>query len=106
MTTSGNTFTERVLKAVSRIPAGCVATYGDIARMAGRPRAARAVGAIMRSATRRGLPCHRVVAAGGALGGYGGHVAMKAGMLAAEGLVIRRGRIHGFRHHRWSPGRR
>lgn len=106
MTATAATFTELVLRAVSRIPTGRVATYGDIARMAGRPGAARAVGAIMRAAPRRGLPYHRVVAAGGALGGYGGHVAMKAGLLAAEGLVIRRNRILAFRRHRWSGGPR
>lgn len=94
-------FAARVLQAVSRIPPGTVATYGDIARLAGRPRAARAVGTLMRTSKRRGLPYHRVVAAGGALGGYGGHSEMKAALLTAEGLVVRRGRIHEFAKHRW-----
>jgi O-6-methylguanine DNA methyltransferase len=89
-----------VLGVVGRIPPGRVATYGDVARMAGRPRAARAVGTIMRTSTRRGLPYHRVVAAGGALGGYGGNTAMKAALLAAEGLIVRRGRIRDFQTHR------
>jgi O-6-methylguanine DNA methyltransferase len=97
-------FGRRVLDVVSRIPPGRVATYGDIARLAGRPRAARAVGTIMRTATRRGLPYHRVIAAGGALGGYGGRVAIKAGLLAAEGLVVRRGRVRDFERCRWAPG--
>ena len=94
-------FVRRVLTVVSRIPSGRVATYGDVARMAGRPRAARAVGQIMSTATRRGLPYHRVIAAGGALGGYGGHVELKAALLAAEGLTIRHGRIRDFARHRW-----
>lgn len=103
--TSRATFADRVLRVVSRIPPGRVATYGDVAQFAGRPGAARAVGAIMRSSVRRGLPYHRVVAAGGALGGYGGQVALKAALLVAEGLVIRGGRISAFSRHRWSPGR-
>jgi alkylated DNA nucleotide flippase Atl1 len=45
------TFADRVLSIVQRIPAGRVATYGDIARLAGRPRAARAVGTVMRTAS-------------------------------------------------------
>lgn len=94
-------FVRRVLFVVSRIPAGRVATYGDVARMAGRPRAARAVGYVMRTAPRHGLPYHRVVAAGGALGGYGGRVELKAALLAAEGLTIRRGRIREFGRYRW-----
>jgi len=94
-------FVRRVLTVVSRIPAGRVVTYGDVARMAGRPRAARAVGQIMSTSTRRGLPCHRVIAAGGALGGYGGNVELKAALLAAEGLTVRRGRVRDFAAHRW-----
>ena len=61
-------FTALVLNAVRRIPPGRVATYGDIAALAGRPRAWRAVGNIMRAGRAPGMPCHRVVAAGGRLG--------------------------------------
>ena len=95
------TFSDRVLQIVSRIPPGRVATYGDIARIAGRPRAARAVGTLMRTAPRRDLPYHRVIAANGRLGGYGGRTAMKAALLAAEGMVVRRDRILDFQRHRW-----
>ncbi len=97
-------FARRVLDVVSRIPPGKVSTYGDVAALAGRPRAARAVGRILANAARPGLPYHRVVAAGGALGGYGGSGAsMKAAMLAAEGLVVSRRRVARFKEHRWSP---
>src|SRR2546427_5467567 len=65
-------FSARVLFVVRRIPPGRVATYGDVARLAGRPRAARAVGNIMRGCRRPDIPCHRVIAAGGRLGGGGG----------------------------------
>jgi O-6-methylguanine DNA methyltransferase len=94
-------FTRRVLAVVSRIPAGRVATYGDVARMAGRPGAARAVGQIMSAAPRRGLPYHRVVAAGGAVGGFGGNVELKISLLAAEGMLVSRRRIREFARHRW-----
>jgi O-6-methylguanine DNA methyltransferase len=95
-------FMQRVLQVVSRIPPGRVATYGDVARLAGKPRAARAVGTIMRRATRRGLPYHRVVGAGGALGGYGGSVEIKVALLTAEGLIVRRRRLMDFSRIRWS----
>jgi len=98
-------FARRVLSALRRIPPGRVATYGDLARAAGRPGAARAVGTIMRTAGVPGLPYHRIIAAGGKLGGYGSAPGMKASLLAAEGLVVRRGRIVQFAKHRWTFAR-
>lgn len=86
-------FTARVLSVVRRIPPGRVATYGDVAALAGRPRAARAVGTIMKGAARPDLPAHRVIAAGGRLGGYGGNEALKRALLVAEGVVVRDSRI-------------
>ncbi|MCU0248579.1 MAG: MGMT family protein [Vicinamibacterales bacterium] len=94
-------FTAAVLAAVRRIPAGRAATYGDIAALAGRPRACRAVGNIMRKGQAPGAPYHRVVAAGGRLGGYGGHPAMKRALLAAEGVAVTGGRIRDWRLIRW-----
>lgn len=90
-------FTLRVLSVVRRIPAGRVATYGQVAALAGRPGAARAVGNIMRLATIPGLPYHRVVAAGGRLGGYGGHELVKRQRLMAEGIRFSGSRILDFR---------
>lgn len=86
-------FTARVLSVVRRIPRGSVATYGEVARRAGRPRAARAVGSIMRTCGRPDVPCHRVIAAGGRLGGYGGSEALKRAMLLAEGVPFRGSRV-------------
>jgi O-6-methylguanine DNA methyltransferase len=92
---------------LARIPPGRVATYGDVAALAGRPGAARAVGNIMRTARMPGLPYFRVVAAGGRVGGYGSHPEVKIALLRAEGLVIVRGRIRRFARHRVrAPGRR
>ena len=84
-----------------QIPVGRVATYGDVAAMAGRPGAARAVGNIMSRASRPGLPYHRVIAAGGRLGGYGGAPGLKAGLLAAEGVAVRRQRVVDFARVVW-----
>ncbi len=94
-------FSARVLSAVRRIPAGRVATYGDVAAIAGRPRAHRAVGTIMRTCTDTRVPCHRVVAAGGALGGFGSFLQVKRDRLRAEGLVVGLTRISGFAAARW-----
>jgi O-6-methylguanine DNA methyltransferase len=85
---------------VSRVPRGRVTTYGDVAAMAGRPGAARAVGNIMARADRPGLPYHRVIAAGGALGGYS-DLALKRSLLAAEGVPVGPRRIRDFARLRW-----
>jgi O-6-methylguanine DNA methyltransferase len=94
-------FARRVIQAVSRIPSGRVATYGDVARIAGRPRAARAVGRIVAAAGRPGLPYHRVIAAGGAVGGYGSSVELKVALLRAEGTLVRGRRVLDFATRRW-----
>ena len=99
-------FAHRVLRIVSRIPPGRVVTYGDVARLAGRSGAARAVGNIMRAADRPGLPYHRVIAAGGRVGGYGGSPGIKAGLLRAEGVAVRRDRVLDFGRLRWGAGLR
>jgi O-6-methylguanine DNA methyltransferase len=59
-----STFSERVASIVSQIPAGRVATYGDVARWAGKPAGARAVGTVLKTRQFE-LPCHRVVDAAG-----------------------------------------
>lgn len=96
-------FHRRVLLTVRRIPAGRVATYGDIARLAGRPRAWRAVGNIMRDCDVPGMPCHRVIGAGGALGGYGSNLHLKRELLRAEGIDVGMQRVRGFAQIRWNP---
>lgn len=97
-------FTARVLDAVRRIPPGRVATYGDIARLAGRPRAWRAVGNIMATCRVANVPCHRVVAAGGGLGGYGHEPALKQALLRAEGVIVVGTRIRRWREVRMPVG--
>lgn len=75
-------FTKSVREEMTHIPPGDVLTYGELAEAAGRPRAARAVGSVCRTnPIQLFIPCHRVVAAGGSLGGYMG---------GARGLVLKR----------------
>lgn len=94
-------FRRRVLAAVRRIPSGRVATYGDIAALAGSPRAWRAVGTVMRECRDPAVPCHRVIGAGGAIGGYGGSLHLKRELLRAEGLDVGARRVRYFDSVRW-----
>jgi len=85
-------FRRIVLETLARDVAwGEIVTYGELAGMAGRPRAARAVGSAMRdNPLPFVIPCHRVVAAGGRIGGYGGGrnaVALKRELLEREGVT-------------------
>lgn len=98
-------FRRRVLSAVRRIPPGRVATYGDIAGIAGSPRAWRAVGTIMRECRDPSVPCHRVVASGGGLGGYSS-LTLKRDLLLAEGVTTSLRRVRQFEQVRWEPGQR
>jgi methylated-DNA-[protein]-cysteine S-methyltransferase len=78
-------FHEKVLAAARRIPYGRTATYGELAARAGSPRAARAVGqAMARNPVPLIIPCHRVVASGGGLGGFGGGLDLKRRLLDLE----------------------
>jgi O-6-methylguanine DNA methyltransferase len=99
-------FASRVLSVVRRIPPGRVASYGEVAALAGRPRAARAVGNIMRTCARSDVPCHRVIAAGGRLGGYGGRELMKRALLVAEGITVAGGRVRQLDTVTWRPRRK
>jgi O-6-methylguanine DNA methyltransferase len=98
-------FQRQVLAVVRRIPPGRVATYGDVAEAAGRPRAARAVGNIMRECRAADVPCHRVIAALGRLGGYGGSEALKRALLRAEGILVSGERVRDFETRRWSAAK-
>jgi O-6-methylguanine DNA methyltransferase len=94
-------FARRVLSVVRRVPVGRVTTYGTVAKLAGKPRAARAVGNIMREARQPGVPYHRVIAANGMLGGYGGNIALKRALLVAEGLTVSSRRVQQFAKVKW-----
>ncbi|HZS93889.1 MAG TPA: methylated-DNA--[protein]-cysteine S-methyltransferase [Chloroflexota bacterium] len=85
-------FRRAVFEAVARIPRGAVASYGDIADMAGRPGGAQAAGqAIARNPISLAIPCHRIIRADGTLGEYGPSpcgVVRKAVMLSLEGVGV------------------
>jgi len=81
----GTNFQVRVWEALLRIPPGAVATYEDIAALAGRPGATRAVGsAVARNPVAYLIPCHRVIRKTGAFGGYHWGATRKVAMLLRE----------------------
>jgi len=81
-------FQRRVLMAALSVPAGRVVTYGEIARRIGQPGGSRAVGqALGRNPIPIVIPCHRVIAAGGRIGGYGGGLPIKRKLLRLEGSL-------------------
>jgi methylated-DNA-[protein]-cysteine S-methyltransferase len=86
---SGYTHFQRCVLAVTKsIPYGEVRSYGQVARAAGSPRGARAVGGVMRlNRTALVVPCHRVIAADGSLGGFGGGLEMKKYLLNLENAI-------------------
>jgi len=83
-------FQRRVYEATRRIPAGELRTYGEIARDIGKPGASRAVGnALGQNPACIVIPCHRVVASGGGLGGFTGGLEWKRRLLRLEGSLPR-----------------
>jgi methylated-DNA-[protein]-cysteine S-methyltransferase len=83
--TSGTVFQQKVWSALCTIPFGETRSYGDIARLIGHPRAARAVGqACGQNPVAILVPCHRVLGQNGGLGGYAGGVEIKKALLALE----------------------
>jgi methylated-DNA-[protein]-cysteine S-methyltransferase len=82
-------FQEEVLRELARVPYGRIDTYGHLAALVGRPKAARAIGTIMnRNPIPIVLPCHRIIGANGSLTGYGGGLAAKRLLLELEGATL------------------
>ena len=82
-------FGRRVLQATAAIPYGATASYAEIARRAGSPRAFRAAGnALGANPLPIFVPCHRVLHSGGGLGGYTGGVERKLALLGVEGVRL------------------
>ncbi len=87
---------KRIYEAVKKVPAGRVATYGQIAALAGDKKMARAVGnALRKCPDPEDIPCHRVVNAKGELSGAFafGKVNTQEKLLAAEGVALTDGRV-------------
>lgn len=89
------TFKELVYEITSKIPKGKVATYKQVARLAGNPKASRAVGLFMKiNPNAPQVPCHRVVGSDGKLTGYsGGGTSVKKKMLIKEGVNFKNSSI-------------
>jgi O-6-methylguanine DNA methyltransferase len=85
----GTDFQLRVWRALGKIPYGAVRNYADIARAIGQPGAARAIGqANGCNPLPVVIPCHRVIASDGTIGGYSGGLAIKHRLLALEGAEL------------------
>ena len=82
------TFKEKVLQIVREIPKGNTMTYGTVAKKAGNPGAARAVGAYMKDNYDKTVPCHRVIRSDGTIGDYN-----RGGPDAKRALLIKEGAI-------------
>jgi len=87
-----------VLQKLRLVPKGKVTTYQTLARAAGVPRGARAVGnAVNKNPDAPIVPCHRVVYSDGRLGGYAHGSPKKIKLLAAEGVVVKDAKIVDFK---------
>lgn len=85
----GTPFQKRVWEEIRRIPFGATRSYGELARLLGRPSAARAVGgATGRNPLSIVVPCHRVIGSQGTLVGYGGGLERKRFLLQLEGILL------------------
>jgi methylated-DNA-[protein]-cysteine S-methyltransferase len=86
---TGTPFQQEVWRALQTIPVGETISYGELARRVGRPTGFRAVGSANgRNPVAVVVPCHRVIAADGTLGGYSGGLENKRWLLAHEGVVL------------------
>lgn len=84
-----DSFKQRVLQVIAAIPAGSVTTYGDVARLAGSPRAARQVGGLLkRLPADSRLPWHRIINRYGQISLQGGDLLRQRDALEAEGIEI------------------
>jgi len=85
----GTEFQRSVLQAASRIPFGERRSYAEVAKRLGRPKAQRAVGsALGKNPVPIVIPCHRVVASGGGIGGYTGGIDIKRTLMEIEGIEL------------------
>ncbi|WP_160620078.1 MGMT family protein [Mixta intestinalis] len=84
-----DSFTQRVLQVIAAIPAGSVTTYGEVARLAGSPRAARQVGGVLkRLPADSRLPWHRIINRYGQISLQGDDLLRQRDALEAEGIEI------------------
>lgn len=102
---STQTFKERIYKLTAQIPEGKVATYGQLAKLAGSPGAARAVGMCMKTNPHPEIvPCYKVVASDGSLTGYsaGEGVVTKKQKLLSDGVRFFGDKVD-LKQSQWQP---
>ncbi len=87
--TKHNKFADRVLLIVKNIPKGQVLTYAEVAKLAGSPKASRAVGNILNKNYNPEIPCHRVIRSDGKTGGYNRGADLKIKILQEEKVIAK-----------------
>lgn len=100
-----DSFYAKVYKIVRHIPTGKVATYKQIAKLAGNPRASRAVGTAMKhNPDMKTIPCHRVVGSDGKMHGYsaGEGIKSKINLLKSEGITFVSNKAD-LSYYQWTP---
>ena len=89
LTLAASPFQKKVLSKLREVPRGAVVSYQALGAAAGAPEGARAVGnALHNNPVPIYVPCHRVIASDGGLGGYGGGIARKLSLLRSEGFAL------------------
>ena len=81
-------FSQKIYDIVRKIPKGETLTYKRVAKLAGRPKAYRAVGNILNKNRDPNIPCHRVIRSDGKIGGYNRGNTKKIELLKKEGAMI------------------
>ena len=88
-----NSFQEKVYQIVRKIPKGKILTYKEVAKLAGKEKAWRLVGNILKKNKDPKIPCHRVVRSNGRVGGYNLGTKKKISLLKKEGIKIKKEKI-------------
>lgn len=97
-----DTFQQRIYQILAAIPAGSVTTYGDIARLAGSPRAARQVGSVLKRLPEGStLPWHRVINSTGQISLIGDDLLRQREALIHEGVEVSRDGKIPLKRYRW-----
>lgn len=94
-------FREEVYKITRTIPVGKTLNYKDVARLAGHPRAARAVGNALNKNIDPKTPCHRVIRSDGSVGGFRYGSKQKTHLLKNEGMVVKNRRVVFLKNKYW-----
>ena len=104
MTIEHDSFRQRIYQIVAAIPYGSVATYGDIALLAGSPRAARQVGGVLKRLPEGSkLPWHRVINRKGSISLAGDDLNRQRNALLSEGIVVSLEGHIDLKRYRWQP---